>query len=36
MLRIVDESGEDYLFAKKDFVAIQLPDNVESAMLALP
>ncbi|MFT3746383.1 MAG: hypothetical protein QM785_19085 [Pyrinomonadaceae bacterium] len=35
LIRVVDESDEDYLYAAKDFVAITLPSNVESAMLAL-
>ena len=35
MLRVVDESEESYLYSAKDFVAITLPTNVESAMLAL-
>lgn len=35
LIRVVDESGEDYLFSAKDFVAISLPSKVESAMLAL-
>ena len=36
LIRIVDESGEDYLYAAKDFVAIVLPNVVEAAFLALP
>ena len=35
MLRIVDESGEDYLYAAKSFVDIQLPQLAENAFLAL-
>ena len=35
LLRVVDESEESYLYSAKDFVAITLPSNVESAMLAL-
>ena len=35
LIRVVDESDEDYLYAAKDFVEINLPSNVESAMLAL-
>lgn len=35
LVRVIDESGEDYLYSAKDFVAIKLPSNVESAMLAL-
>ncbi len=36
LIRVMDESEEDYFYSAKDFVAINLPDNVESAMLALP
>ena len=32
-LRIIDESGEDYLFAADRFVAIQVPESLERAML---
>lgn len=35
LIRVVDESGEDYLYSANDFVAISLPSTVESAMLAL-
>lgn len=35
LIRVVDESGEDYLYSARDFVAISLPSTVESAMLAL-
>ena len=35
LIRVVDESGEDYLYSTKDFVAISLPSTVQSAMLAL-
>jgi hypothetical protein len=35
LIRVVDESEEDYLYSAKDFVAINLPSNVESAILAL-
>jgi hypothetical protein len=34
MLRIVDESGEDYLYPAASFVPIQLPNAVAEAMLA--
>jgi hypothetical protein len=33
-LRIVDESGEDYLFPANYFVPIQVPRDVKNAMLA--
>ena len=32
-LRIVDESGEDYLYAGSRFVAIEVPKALERAML---
>ncbi len=35
LIRVVDESGEDYLYAAGDFVAITLPGKVQSAMLEL-
>ncbi len=34
MLRIVDESGEDYLYPKAFFRAITLPQAVKRAVLA--
>lgn len=35
MSRVVDESGEDYLYAKKSFVRIELPQIAEDAFMAL-
>jgi len=32
LLRVVDESGEDYLFPADLFVAIQVPDEAEAAL----
>ena len=32
MLRVVDESGEDYLYAEDHFVAIKLTPSVERAL----
>jgi hypothetical protein len=32
-LRIIDESGEDYLFAAGRFIAIEVPEPLERAML---
>jgi hypothetical protein len=32
-LRIIDESGEDYLYAASRFVAIEVPKALERAML---
>jgi hypothetical protein len=33
MIRVIDESGEDYLFSASYFVPIKLPRAVESALL---
>lgn len=33
MIRVIDESGEDYLFSENYFVAVELPKVVESALL---
>ena len=33
-IRIVDESGEDYLYHTSHFVFIQLPSEVEQALVA--
>lgn len=32
-LRVIDESGEDYLFAAERFVAIQVPQAVQASLL---
>lgn len=32
-LRIVDESGEDYLYSAERFVAVELPQSVEDSLL---
>jgi hypothetical protein len=32
-IRIVDESGEDYLYCAKDFVVIDVPAKVRAALL---
>ncbi|MGA7877419.1 MAG: hypothetical protein WCA08_17295 [Desulfoferrobacter sp.] len=34
LLRIVDESGEDYLYHKSHFVLVEFPVEVEHALLA--
>jgi hypothetical protein len=34
LLRIVDESGEDYLYPKKLFRVIELPQSLQKALLA--
>lgn len=35
LLRVVDESGEDYLYPKAFFCAIALPQSVKKAVLAV-
>ncbi len=35
MIRIIDESGEDYLYAENSFVAIELPQIAKDAFMAL-
>ena len=32
-IRVVDESGEDYLYSAKDFVVIEVPAEVRGALL---
>ncbi|MDL1959462.1 MAG: hypothetical protein LWX01_07570 [Deltaproteobacteria bacterium] len=32
-IRIIDESGEDYLYPSSYFVPIQVPQNVEESLL---
>lgn len=34
MIRVIDESGENYLFSASYFVPVELPQAVESALLA--
>ena len=34
LLRIVDESGEDYLYHRSHFVVVEFPVEVEHALLA--
>lgn len=33
LLRVVDESGEDYAFASKRFHVVELPSNVQKTLL---
>lgn len=35
MLRVIDESGEDYLYPENYFVAIKLPQAAQDAFMAL-
>jgi hypothetical protein len=32
-LRVIDESGEDYLFPKKSFISVALPQTIRRAVL---
>ena len=34
LIRVIDESGEDYLYSESWFVPIKLPQAVEKAILA--
>lgn len=34
LIRVVDESGEDYAFSANRFYPIELPQNVEQTLLA--
>ncbi len=33
LIRVIDESGEDYLYSESHFVPIELPQAVEEALL---
>lgn len=35
MLRVIDESGEDYLYPESYFVAVQLPQIAQDAFMAV-
>ena len=35
MIRIVDESGDDYLFARTQFALVDIPEGVRRKLLAL-
>ena len=35
MIRVIDESGEDYLFPEEFFVPIQIPKNAEQIFAAV-
>ncbi len=34
MIRVIDESGEDYLYHVHHFVFVQLPEEIERALVA--
>ena len=35
LLRVIDESGEDYLYHKSNFARVELPPEIEKKLLAL-
>jgi hypothetical protein len=35
LIRVIDESGEDYLFARKQFALVDVPQHVRRKILAL-
>lgn len=35
MIRVIDESGEDYLYPRDWFVPIELPQNLEDVILEI-
>ena len=35
LIRVIDESGEDYLYPREWFLPIELPDNIEEAIAAI-
>ena len=35
-LRVIDESGEDYLYPEDRFVTVDFPENVCARLLAVP
>ena len=35
LIRVIDESGEDYLFARRQFAFVHLPQAVKRRMLAI-
>lgn len=35
MIRVIDEEGEDYLYPRDWFLSIQLPHNIEEAIVEL-
>ena len=36
LLRVIDDSGEDYLYPMGNFIAVSLPDSVERTLAELP
>jgi hypothetical protein len=36
LIRVVDDSGEDYLYPAENFIPVSLPATVEQVLLAIP
>jgi hypothetical protein len=36
LLRVIDDSGEDYLYPAPNFIPVALPTSVEQTLAALP
>ena len=36
LLRVIDDSGEDYLYPAENFIPLPLPASVEQALAAIP
>ena len=36
LLRVIDDSGEDYLYPAANFIPVVLPSSVEQTLAALP
>jgi len=34
MIRVIDESGEDYLYHRSHFIVVEFPHEVEKALIA--
>jgi hypothetical protein len=35
LIRVIDETGEDYLFARRQFALVDFPQNIRRKILAL-
>ena len=36
LIRVIDDSGEDYLYPAENFIPLRLPSSVEQALAAIP
>jgi hypothetical protein len=36
LIRVIDDSGEDYLYPGENFIPLSLPSSVEQALAAIP